>query len=832
MARKKNDQISFNLDMDGNLENVIEKPIEKILPESMMPYSESVIVDRALPRVEDGLKPVQRRILYSMYELGMFPDKEYKKSARIVGDCLGKYHPHGDSSVYEAIVRMAQDFSMRNCLVDGQGNFGSIDGDSAAAMRYTEVKMTPLATELLRELDLGTVEWQKNFDDTLDEPVVLPGRFPNLLVNGAVGIAIGVATNIPTHNLCEVIDAVVEMIDNPKVTLKELLTIVKGPDFPTGGYLITGDQLENVYATGKGTFIIRAKADIENGDNDKQNIVITEIPYQVDKSKLQQSIFALKENNKDKLGGITEIADESDSSGIRIVIKLKKGEDPVKILDFLYKKTDLQKNFGVNMMAIAGGKPQQLGLIDILKYYIKHQRNVILKRTQHLLSSARKRENILKGFVTVFPYIRELVDIVLDSKSRTESKARIKERFELNDAQADAILDTKIAFLNRLDVDKYYKELEELEKNIAQMEKIVGSQKEQLAVVKREILEIKNKYRTKRRTTVVSSVDEVAIKAYDPTVRTAKRGFVAVTADGGVKFLTTNAFYKDDRSAESADARSLVRSLVFAEPTSRVVVFGDKGNAYRVDTNLLAEKRWTEKGQRLSELFASAEKDESAVSVLVSDGNDDDVVCYAYTLNGMIKASRMSEYIVNKDVYQYLLLKDDTDRVLSVEKNIGTSTIVMVSSDGQILNAMKDEIPVQGRKSSGVIGMKLEVGENLIFAGQCLAEYETDDELVSVGELLVVTSSGTARKSFTRSYRPLQRGRKGVKALDLASKDKAVFATVVLEDFDIALLADDGSIEVVNTENIRLNDRSMRANAIVFGKKILKGVVHKEDVNG
>ncbi len=832
MARRKSNQISFDLDKDGNLENIIEKPIEKILPESMIPYSESVILDRALPRVEDGLKPVQRRILYSMYELGMFPDKEYKKSARIVGDCLGKYHPHGDSSVYEAIVRMAQDFSMRNCLVDGQGNFGSIDGDSPAAMRYTEVRMTPLATELLRELDLGTVEWQKNFDDTLDEPIILPGRFPNLLVNGASGIAIGIATNIPTHNLSEVIDAVVAMIDNPKITLKELLTIVKGPDFPTGGYVITGDQLEQVYETGKGTFIMRAKADIENGDNDKQNIVITEIPYQVNKSALQQKIFELKESTKDKLGGITEIADESDSSGIRIVIKLKKGEDPVKILDLLYKKTDLQKNFFVNMVVIAGGKPQQLGLIDILKYYIKHQKNVVLKRTQHLLTDARKRENILKGFVTVFPYIRELVDIVLDSSSRTESKTRIKERFDLNDAQADAILDTKISSLNRLDVNKFYKELEELEKNIAGMEKIVGSQREQLLVVKKEILEVKNKYKSKRRTTVVSSIDEVAIKTFDPTVRTAKRGFVAVTGEGLVKFMTTSAYYKDDRSAESATIDNLTKCLALAEPTSKVIVFGDKGNAYRLDTNTAPESRWTDKGFRLSELFTDADPQEKAVSVICQNEGDPDLVCYAYTKNGMVKASKFSEYIVNKDTYQYMVMKDDSDRVLSIEKDQGLSTVVFVSSSGQILNALKDEIPVQGRKSSGVIGMKLDDGETVIYAGQCIAEYETESDIVTVGELLVVTSSGTARKSIMSNYRPMQRGRKGVKALDMQRGDKAVFATTILEDFDIALISTDNQIDVVNTENIRLNDRSMKANSIVFGKKLTKGIAHKEDVNG
>lgn len=828
MARKRDsEQMSF-MSADGNVDKIVERSLEKILPESMMPYSEAVIMDRAIPRIEDGLKPVQRRILYSMFELNLMPDKEFKKSARVVGDCLGKYHPHGDSSVYDAMVRMAQDFNMRLRLVQGHGNFGSVDGDGAAAMRYTEVKLAPLALELLKDLDCDTVDWQKNFDDSLDEPRVLPGRFPNLLVNGGSGIAIGLATDIPPHNLTEVIDAVVAMIENPKVTLRELLKIVKGPDFPTGGYIVESDPMEEIYATGKGKFIMRGKVDVENTDGGRQSIVITEIPYQVNKSKLAKDIYDLRESNKATCGGIADVVDESDRSGMRLVVKLKKGEDAAKILDVIYKKTELQKNYNANMVAIANGKPEQLGLIDMLRYYIEYQRKVVLRRTHYHLNIAKKRENILKGFVTVYPAIREVVEIILSSKSRTESKARIREEFSLNEAQADAILDTKLASLHQLDVEKIHKELEELLKKIAAMERITVNKKEQLEVVRREILEIRNKYKVKRLTTVVKNLDEIEIKTYDPTKRNAKRGYIAITADGRVKFLTTNAFYKDDRSASAATADSVTRCLKMVEPSEQAVVFGSLGNAYRIDVNEIPEKKWTDKGNTLKEISRGEAPDgEKAVGILIFGETAEDVTVYAYTAKGIVKASRMSEYSVNKPCYQYCVLKDD-DEIIGVEKDMGLSTVMFVSSDGQGFNCLKDEIPLQGRKAGGVCGMKLADGAKVVFAGQVPAEYETDDEIVTVGELLVICKNGMGRKSLTRGFRPMQRAKKGVKALDLLPRQEVVFATVVLDDVDLAMIDSDGSVKIVNTEDIRLNDRNTRSYLIEDGE-FESITVHKEE---
>ncbi|MEG2273714.1 MAG: DNA gyrase subunit A, partial [Clostridia bacterium] len=406
---------------------------EDVMHNSMLPYSESVILDRALPRVEDGLKPVQRRILYAMHEAGLTPDKAYKKCAKIVGDCLGKYHPHGDSSVYGALVRMAQPFSLRMTLVDGHGNFGSVDGDGAAAYRYTEARLSKLALELLRDLDKETVTWSANFDDSLEEPNMLPGRFPNLLVNGASGIAVGLATNIPTHNMGESIDAVVAAIDNPDITTKELLKVFKGPDFPTGGFIIPVDSMESIYETGKGKIKIRSRMHIEDEDNGKKNIVITEIPFQVSKSDLLIKIADIRDANRDILSGISDIVDESDKNGMRAVIKCRKDADINAIIAFLYKKSNLEIGYSINIVAIAGGKPEQMGLKAILKYYINYQREVVVRRANYDLRAARARADIVAGLLIAIRNIDEVIKIIKESESTSKAKTALRERFDLND---------------------------------------------------------------------------------------------------------------------------------------------------------------------------------------------------------------------------------------------------------------------------------------------------------------------------------------------------------------------------------------------------------------
>ncbi|MEG1805227.1 MAG: DNA topoisomerase (ATP-hydrolyzing), partial [Clostridia bacterium] len=529
---------------ESNYDRVIETSIEDVIHNSMIPYAEYVILDRAIPRVEDGLKPVQRRILYAMYELGITPEKPTRKSARIVGDCLGKFHPHGDTSVYGALVRMGQPFSIRNCLIEGQGNFGSVDGDSAAAMRYTEARLTPLAMELLRDIDKNTVEFTNNFDDTLIEPVTLPGRFPNLLVNGASGIAVGLATNIPTHNLAEVIDGTIAMIKKPTISLAELMKYIPAPDFPTGGYIIKTD-LEKAYETGRGKIMIRAKANIEK-EKDKEMIVITELPYQVNKAVVQQKIIALRESQKDSkdsvILGINEVVDESDMNGTRVVIRVKKDYNCREILAELFRKTDLEVSFNINMVAIANGKPKTMSIIEILTAYIKYQMSVILRRAQYDYDDAKKREHILDGLVIAVNNIDEVIQIIKTSKNTPEAKIRLIERFILSSEQAQAILDMRLAKINTLEVFKLEQELADLKNLIEQLYEIIHNEEKRKTVFISELNEIKKKYGDERRSVIVDGGEEIVIRHQDDNI--VEPCVVQLLANGELKRLTPDLVKK------------------------------------------------------------------------------------------------------------------------------------------------------------------------------------------------------------------------------------------------------------------------------------------------
>ena len=496
MAKKNN---GFQTEIPQG--NVYVQSIEEVMPGSMLPYAEFVILDRALPRVEDGLKPVQRRILYTMYEMGLTPDKPHKKSARIVGDCMGKYHPHGDSSVYDAMVRMAQSFNMRMTLVNGHGNFGSVDGDPAAAMRYTEARLEPLAMELLSDLEKETVPFSFNFDDSLLEPDLLPGRYPNLLVNGANGIAVGLATNIPTHNLGEVIDGCCAYIDNPRISLGEMMKIIPGPDFSTGGYVIS-NELKQAYETGKGKIILRAKYAVEQGEYGKKLIVISELPYQTNKADLLRKIMLLREDKKELLSGIAEIVDESDRSGMRAVIAVKKDADVDAILKVLFKYTDLECTFGINMVAIAGGRPRQLGLLEIIRYYTNYQRSIIQRRCKFELKEAQARCHILEGLIIGVHNVDEVVKIIKSAENTGDARRKLMERFSLSEKQAQAILDLRLARLAKLEIAKLEKELEELKRRIAWLQKVLDSKDLQWKIVKDEMLAIKCKYRNDRKTQI------------------------------------------------------------------------------------------------------------------------------------------------------------------------------------------------------------------------------------------------------------------------------------------------------------------------------------------
>ena len=493
------------------MEEIIQKTMEDVMHDSMIPYSEHVILERALPRVEDGLKPVQRRILFTMHELGNTHDKPHRKCARIVGDCLGKYHPHGDSSVYDALTRMAQPFAMREMLVDGHGNFGSIDGDSPAAMRYTEARMTELSMVMLLDIDKDTVDFHLNFDDTQKEPDLLPSRYPNILVNGASGIAVGLATNIPPHNLGEVIDGCVALIDNPKLTTAELMRHIPAPDFPTGGILAGDGELIQAYETGRGKLQVRAKVRIVPGNAGRSLIVMDEMPYQVNKAALLEKILRLSEEKKAIFSGIYDIRDESDRTGMRAVVEVKKDADPEKLLNALYKYSDMQVTFGVNMVAIADGKPVQMGIRRMLEYYIGHQKNVVTRRTKYELAQAEARAHILEGLIIAVDNLDEVIRLIRSSKTPKEAKVKLVERFALTDIQAQAILDMRLQRLTNLEVLSLKKEYEELCKKIANFKAILGSEKKLMAVIKKEMGEVREKFANPRRTQIVPSFEAIVI---------------------------------------------------------------------------------------------------------------------------------------------------------------------------------------------------------------------------------------------------------------------------------------------------------------------------------
>ena len=825
MRKEKIKQLSLDLES-----TVTEKPIEAIMPESMMIYSEHVILDRALPRVEDGLKPVQRRILYTMYNLNMKPKGGFKKSARIVGDCMGKYHPHGDSSIYDAMVRLTQDFNMRMPLIKGQGNFGTLT-DPPAAMRYTEVEMGALGMELLRDIDKDTVRWNKNFDDTLDEPDLLPGRFPNLLVNGAQGIAIGLATNIPTHNLTEVIDGCIATLENPRISLEELMTFIKGPDFPSGGFLVGGKELTEAYRTGKGRIVISGRADIE-GDGDKQSIVITELPYGVNPNSLIDKIYSLREKKKELFGNITEISDET-TRGIRIVIKLKKGEDASKLLDALYKHTELQSAFNLNMVAIADGKPRLMGIQKVLEYYLNYQKQIVRNRSIHELGVAKKRAEVLEGYLTVIPDIDEVIALIRSSQNRGEAKVRLRERYALSEIQAEAILSLQLGNINKLDVGKYTEELKGLKKDIERLTKIKDSVREQTAVVKQELIEIRDRYKneanSRRLTKIIGDIKDIETKPFDPTKRTAKRMIAALTADGGVKFMTGRSYLGANREAGAGDINS-VHTVVEEIPAGHMVlIFGSLGNCYKFDPSAIRDRQWTEKGEALSDIVPDAPSNEKAVAALPFDPEAVPASeVYIYTALGMVKRSAFSALVVGKIFYQAMTLKEG-DEVIGAEVAVPGSTILFVSSDGQCVNSLTDDYPEQGRIAGGVIGMNLNRDQRVVYAGQADVEIVTGEEgdiPMPLGEILVVTEKGTGKRVIASEFPPMKRNRKGLRIIDIYGENiSVIFAAKVLEPYKVVIEDKEGELHVVDTEEIRIERKDTKGKPIVRGirpKRIFK----------
>ena len=793
---------------DGNFQtsipqgNVFITPIEDVMPQSMLPYAEFVILDRALPRVEDGLKPVQRRILYTMLEMGLTPDKPHKKSARIVGDCMGKYHPHGDSSVYDAMVRMAQDFNMRMTLVNGHGNFGSVDGDPAAAMRYTEARLEPLALELLKDLDKETVPFSFNFDDSLLEPDILPGRFPNLLVNGANGIAVGLATNIPTHNLGEVIDGVCAYIDNPRISLKEMMKIIPGPDFSTGGYIIA-NELVQAYETGKGKITLRAKYSVETGAGGKKLIVITELPYQTNKAELLRKIMLLKEDKKELLSGITDIVDESDRTGMRAVIACRKEADVDAILQVLFKYTDLECTFGINMVAIAGGKPQQLGLLDIIKYYVNYQRLVVLRRAKYELKEAQARRHIVEGLIVGVHNIDEVVKIIKNAESTPDARRKLMEKFSLSERQAQAILDLRLARLAKLEVYKLEQELEELNKKIAHLQKIIGDKNMQMEIVKSEIKEIKKKYPCPRRSEIKGATDDIYIKRED-IKRAVTEWAVSVTADGRIKFTEKKDFIsRFKKPLTSAKLSGMHTQIIFTGSDARLVCFTDRGNCVYVDLDDVDPSDYRTEGLTVHDICPDAFDSEKAVKLFTREEMRGDVLFF--TKNGMVKRTPWEEYTLKKSYYQAIVLKEG-DEVINVESydTDEFSTMFFVSRAGFALNAVKDNLPVQGRVAGGVRGIALGDGGACIFASQINGE----------GEIVVVTAANGFKRVISSLIDPIGRACKGVIIADVKDCGSLLFADYVTIPYTLAVINKDGTVAELSTEEISIENR------VTKGKKL------------
>ena len=731
---------------------ILDTSMEDVMHNSMIPYAEHVILERALPRVEDGLKPVQRRILYTMQELGTTPDKPHRKCARIVGDCLGKFHPHGDSSVYGALVHMAQDFSLRAPLVDGHGNFGSIDGDSAAAMRYTEARMAPLALQMLRDLEKNTVPFRLNFDDTLKEPDMLPSRFPNLLVNGANGIAVGLATNIPPHNLGEAIRAVIAQMEDPDITLDQLMQIIPGPDFPTGGILIRNEEIRKGYETGRSKLTLRARVSLEDGSAGRKLIVITEIPYQVNKSAMLEKIQKLREERKAALSGIYDIRDESDRTGMRAVIELKKDVDPQKVLAFLYKYSDLQITFGLNMVAIAGGKPALLGLKDLIRYYVEFQKKVVTQRTRFDLDQAKARAHILEGLMVALDNLDEVIALIRASKSPREAKAALMERFSLTEIQAQAILDMRLQRLTNLEVKSLRDEYANILKTISRLEGILKSEKKLLGVIRSELLEISEQYEDERRTSLeenAASASEIPEDAPVP-----EDAVLCYTRGGYLKRISPAALKRTPLPAVDESPEESPLFLLQTNTAETLYILTDHANCYPIQISRLQEFKPRDRGQLLSGVLADVEEEEKPLLLFASSSSGMEKLpdLIFVTSGGMVKRSAAADYAVRSRKYPAIALKKE-DHLISVRFLSEADDILLLSRQGMSIRFSPDSIPCQSRTASGVRGMALDPDDSVCWSGQ----------LAQDSELVLFSERGWAKRLPQSQFELQNRAGKGVR---------------------------------------------------------------------
>ncbi len=786
---------------DKIFDQINEIDLKETMEDSYIDYAMSVIAARALPDVRDGLKPVQRRVLYSMIELNNGPDKPHRKCARIVGDTMGKYHPHGDSSIYGALVNMAQSWSMRYPLVDGHGNFGSVDGDGAAAMRYTEARLSKISMEMLADINKDTVDFEPNFDDTEKEPVVMPARFPNLLVNGTTGIAVGMATNIPPHNLREVIEAVVKLIDNQVIhdrdtDIEELMEIVKGPDFPTGAEILGRSGIEDAYRTGRGKIRVRSITNIEPMPNGKNRIVVTEIPYLVNKARLIEKIAELVRDKK--LDGITELRDESDRTGMRICIELRRDVNPNIMLNQLLKHTQLQDTFGVIMLALVNKEPKVLNLKEMLYYYLEHQKEVVTRRTKYDLNKAEERAHILEGLLIALDNIDEVIQIVRSSQTVQISKQRLTERFGLTDPQAQAIVDMRIRTLTGLEREKLENEYKELMEKIAELKAILADVKKLLGVIREEIMIIAAKYGDERKTVIGYDDNEFSMEDLIPDENT----IIAMTNLGYIKRMSVNNFRSQNRGGKGVKGMQtleddFIAELMMTTNHHYLMFFTNRGKVYRLKTYEIPESNRTSRGIAIVNLLQIAPGEKITAMIPVREFAEDRYLFMA-TKKGMVKKTSMSEYSnIRKTGLTAINLRDD-DELIEVKSTDDTKDVLLVSKEGQCIRFHEKDVRPTGRVSMGVIGMKLEdedevVGMQLDTQGQAL---------------LIVSENGMGKRTLLEEFTPQLRGGKGVKCYKINNKTGYIVGVkAVNEEQEVMIITTEGIIIRIGVASISMLGR-------------------------
>ena len=789
---------------------IIKVPVIDEMKKSFISYAMAVNVSRAIPDVRDGLKPVHRRILYAMSELNLFNDKPYRKCARIVGDVLGKYHPHGDSAVYDALVRLAQDFTLRVPLVDGHGNFGSVDGDPAAAQRYTEARLSKIAAEMIRDIDKESVDWTPNFDDTLMQPVVLPSRYPNLLVNGSDGIAVGMATSIPTHNLSEVIDGVIALINNPEITIDELMNYIKAPDYPTGGIIMGRMGVRQAYKTGHGKVVVRSRCEIEE-ENGKCRIIITEIPHQVNKAQL---IIQMAQLVKDKrIEGISDIREESDRDGMRIVVEIKRDANPQVVLNLLFKHTQLQTSNGIIFLALVKGEPKVLNLKEILFHYLEHQKEIVLRRSKYDLERAREREHIVSGLVIALQNIDEVVKIIKSSKEKAEAVQKLCESFALSEKQANAILEMRLMRLTALEVGKLTEELAQLAKFCAEMESIINNPNKILAIIAKELTEIKEKYGEERRTEIshdVGSIDIEDLIAKEDMV-------VSMTNQGYIKRMALSEYHTQNRGGVGINTHKTkdndhVDKLFIANTHDNLLFFTNLGRVYTVKTYEIPESSRVGKGRAIINLLQLNQGEKTTAVICMENdkpkpGEEENVIgevkkpkfLVMATRNGLIKKTPIEEFKYIMKVGKRAITLDEGDELISVQLSYGDDEILVASTNGKCIRFSEKNIRALGRSARGVRAMRLVEDAKLV-----------DMSVIRENtEILTITENGFGKRVAVDGYRKQSRGGMGVSAGKLNDKTGMVVAMKQIEkDDDVLLIANNGTVIRINSSTVRLLSRT------------------------